>query len=149
MVELPEVFNDLVRLEIELWNAVDARLKAEFELTIARFEFLRVIDRIDGCRVQDIASELSITVGGTSKLVDRIEASGYCVRGANPDDRRSSILKLTKSGQRVLARANKVFSDELVRRLGEPLTVRELETLARALIKLRRAGARLDTTEGR
>lgn len=149
MVELPEVFNDLVRLEIELWNAVDARLKAEFELTIARFEFLRVIDRIDGCRVQDIASELSITVGGTSKLVDRIEASGYCVRGANPDDRRSSILKLTKSGQRVLARANKVFSEELDRRLGEPLTVRELETLARALIKLRRAGARLDTTEGR
>lgn len=149
MVELPEVFNDLVRLEIELWNAVDARLKAEFELTIARFELLRVIDRIDGCRVQDIASELSITVGGTSKLVDRIEASGYCVRGANPDDRRSSILKLTKSGQRVLARANKVFSEELDRRLGEPLTVRELETLARALIKLRRAGARLDTTEGR
>lgn len=149
MVELPEVFNDLVRLEIELWNAVDARLKAEFELTIARFEFLRAIDRIDGCRVQDIASELSITVGGTSKLVDRIEASGYCVRGANPDDRRSSILKLTKSGQRVLARANKVFSEELDRRLGEPLTVRELETLARALIKLRRAGARLDTTEGR
>lgn len=149
MVELPEVFNDLVRLEIELWNSVDARLKAEFELTIARFEFLRVIDRIDGCRVQDIASELSITVGGTSKLVDRIEASGYCVRGANPDDRRSSILKLTKSGQRVLARANKVFSEELDRRLGEPLTVRELETLARALIKLRRAGARLDTTEGR
>lgn len=149
MVELPEVFNDLVRLEIELWNAVDARLKAEFELTIARFEFLRVIDRIDGCRVQDIASELSITVGGTSKLVDRIEASGYCVRGANPDDRRSSILKLTKSGQRVLARANKVFSEELDRRLGEPLTARELQTLARALIKLRRAGARLDTTEGR
>ncbi|WP_328989402.1 MarR family transcriptional regulator [Kribbella sp. NBC_01245] len=148
MAELADVFNDLVRLEIELWDAVDARLKEEFELPIARFEFLRVIDRIDGCRVQDIARELSITVGGTSKLVDRIEASGYCVRGANPDDRRSSILKLTKSGQRVLTRATKVFQEELDSRLGEPLTARELETLARALTKLRRAGQALDT-EGR
>lgn len=149
MAELPEVFNDLVRLEIELWNAVDARLKSDFELPIARFEFLRVIDRIDGCRVQDIARELSITVGGTSKLVDRIEASGYCVRATNPDDRRSSILTLTKPGKRVLTRAAKVVQEELDRRLGEPLTARELETLARTLIKLRRAGARLDATEGR
>lgn len=99
--------------------------------------------------VQDIARERSITVGGTSNVVDRIEASGYCVRGANPDDRRSSILKLTKSGRRVLARATKVFQEELDRRLGEPLTARELETLPRALTKLRRAGLKLDTTEGR
>jgi hypothetical protein len=45
--------------------------------------------------VFDIAEELSLTVGGTSKLVDRIEAAGHCVRRANPDDRRSSIIELT------------------------------------------------------
>jgi hypothetical protein len=29
MSDLRQVFNDLIRFEIELWNAVDARLKRE------------------------------------------------------------------------------------------------------------------------
>jgi DNA-binding MarR family transcriptional regulator len=53
--------------------------------------------------VYDIAHELAITTGGTSKLVDRIEASGYCRRLPNPADRRSSLLELTPAGQRLFA----------------------------------------------
>jgi DNA-binding MarR family transcriptional regulator len=44
------------------------------------------MDRLSRCRVYDIAHELGITTGGTSKLVDRIEARGYCRRLPNPDD---------------------------------------------------------------
>ncbi|MFC0629462.1 MarR family winged helix-turn-helix transcriptional regulator [Kribbella deserti] len=149
MAELGGVFNDLVRLEIELWNAVDHRLRADFELPLSWFEFLQLIDRTENCRVQDIARDLSITVGGTSKLVDRIEAAGYCRRSVNPEDRRSSILTLTRTGRKVLTNATKAYQDELDRRLGEPLSVRELEGLSRTLTKLRQAGRRLGATEGR
>jgi MarR family transcriptional regulator, organic hydroperoxide resistance regulator len=34
MSDLRQVFNELVRFEIELWNAVDARLKTEFDLPL-------------------------------------------------------------------------------------------------------------------
>jgi len=71
-----------------------------------------VIDTIPGCRVYDIATELSSTTGGTSKLVDRIEASGYCRRLPNPADRRSSLLELTEEGQRMLAEAGVAFDEE-------------------------------------
>jgi hypothetical protein len=54
-----------------------------------------------------------MTIGGTSKLVDRIEASGYCTRSPNPGDRRSSVIELTLAGTAVLARAIAVFEDEL------------------------------------
>ena len=74
--ELRGLFNDLIRFEIELWNAVDARLKSEFNLPLSHFEPMSVMDRLSRCRVYDIAHELGITTGGTSKLVDRIEASG-------------------------------------------------------------------------
>ncbi len=90
--ELRRLFNDFIRFEIELWNAVDTRLKSEFDLPLTHFEPMSVIDRLPGCRVYDIARELGITTGGTSKLVDRIEASGYCRRLPNPADRRSSLL---------------------------------------------------------
>ena len=75
MSDLRQVFNDLIRFEIELWNAVDTRLKREFDLPMAHFEPMSVMDRLPKCRVYDIAVELGITTGGTSKLVDRIEAA--------------------------------------------------------------------------
>jgi DNA-binding MarR family transcriptional regulator len=67
------VFNVLIRFEIELWNAVDARLRADCDLPLSRFAPMQVIARHGSCRVHDIADELSMTVGGTSKQVDRIE----------------------------------------------------------------------------
>jgi DNA-binding MarR family transcriptional regulator len=141
--DLRQLFNDLIRFEIELWNAVDARLKSEFELPLTHFEPMTVIDRLPGCRVYDIASELGITTGGASKLVDRIEAGGYCRRLPNPADRRSSLLELTPEGRRLLAEAGAAFDEELQRWLGAAMPERTLRQFAGTLARLRTAGQRL------
>ncbi|MGH3257952.1 MAG: MarR family winged helix-turn-helix transcriptional regulator [Streptosporangiaceae bacterium] len=143
MPELRRLFNDIVRFEIELWNAVDARLKNEFDLPLTHFEPMSVIAGLPGCRVYDIARELGITTGGTSKLVDRIEASGYCRRLPNPEDRRSSLLELTPAGKRLFAEAGEAFDDELGRRLGTALPERTLRQFGATLSRLRAAGHRL------
>jgi MarR family transcriptional regulator, organic hydroperoxide resistance regulator len=143
MSDLRGLFNDIIRFEIELWNAVDARLKSDFGLPLTHFEPMSVIERIPRCRVYDIASELGITTGGTSKLVDRIEASGYCRRLPNPEDRRSSLLELTDEGRRIFAEAGRAFDDELQRYLGDALPERTLRQFASTLARLRAAGHRL------
>jgi MarR family transcriptional regulator, organic hydroperoxide resistance regulator len=140
MSDLRLVFNDLIRFEIELWNAIDDRLKSEFGLPLTHFEPMSVIDRLPRCRVYEIANELGITTGGTSKLVDRIEASGYCRRLPNPDDRRSSLLELTPEGRRLFAEAGRAFDDELQRRLGAAVPERTLRQFASTLSRLRAAG---------
>lgn len=112
-----QVFHDLVRFETELWGAVDERLRSEVELPLSWFESMLIVDQLEGCRVYDIAEALSITVGGTSKLVDRIEAAGLCERRPNPDDRRSSLISLTAAGRDRFTDAAVVFDDELSRRL--------------------------------
>jgi DNA-binding MarR family transcriptional regulator len=142
-VELAALFSQLVRLETELWNAVDSRLRADFDLPLARFEPMEVISRVDSCRVYDIAAELSITIGGTSKLVDRIEAAGHCRRVANPDDRRSSLIELTPSGRRLLAKAAVAFEDELTTRIGSVVSARQLAQLRNTLEQLRVANSRV------
>jgi len=142
MTDLPDLFHQLVRFETELWSAVDARLRAEFDLPLSRFEPMQVIARRPSCRVYDIAEELSITVGGTSKLVDRIESAGHCVRRANPGDRRSSIIELTTAGRRVLAKAAKVFDDELQTRIEIALPARSLQQFYSTIVKLRAANIR-------
>lgn len=144
MSDLRRLFNDFIRFEIELWNAVDARLKSEFDLPLTHFEPMSVIDRLPGCRVYDIARELGITTGGTSKLVDRIEASGYCRRLPNPADRRSSLLELTPEGRRMLAEAGVAFDEELRRWLGSAVPERTLRQFAATLTRLRAAGHRIE-----
>jgi DNA-binding MarR family transcriptional regulator len=137
--DMTRLFSELVRLETELCGVVERRLRADHGLPLAHFEFMRVIARTPNCRVQDIATELSITVGGTSKIVDRIEAAGHCARRANPDDRRSSIVELTPAGKRLLARAAGSVEDELRRRLGPALSDRSSAQFTRSLTRLRAA----------
>ena len=115
MSEARELFHDLIRFETELWTAIDERLLADVGLPLSWFEPMTVIDQNEVCRVNDIAEALSITVGGTSKLVDRLETAGLCVRRPNPDDRRSSLISLTPSGEQRLADAAVVFDNELAR----------------------------------
>jgi MarR family transcriptional regulator, organic hydroperoxide resistance regulator len=141
------MFSELVRLETELWDAVEGRLQKDHGVNLPTFEFLQVISRVSGCRVQDIAAELSITVGGTSKIVDRIEAAGLCVRRANPGDRRSSIIELTAAGKRLLTRATVTVEDELRRRVGTAMPERSLAQFTKTLTKLRTAVRLADATE--
>jgi MarR family transcriptional regulator, organic hydroperoxide resistance regulator len=140
VAELRQLFDDLIRFEIEIWNAIDARLKRDFDLPLTHFEPMLVIDRSPGCRVYDIASALKITTGGTSKLVDRIEARGYCRRLPNPGDRRSSLLELTAAGHKLLAEAGEAFDEELEHWLGSAVPERTLRQFASTLARLRQAG---------
>ncbi|MDH4353887.1 MAG: hypothetical protein OEW41_07885, partial [Actinomycetota bacterium] len=77
-VDLAGLFNELVRVETELWDLVDHRLREDHDLPLSWFEPMQVVDRVVDCRVVDIAHALSITVGGASKLVDRLEHAGWC-----------------------------------------------------------------------
>jgi DNA-binding MarR family transcriptional regulator len=110
MTDPAAMFAALVRVETRLWNLVDARLRAEHDLSVGVLQFLQLMDRQAPCRVQDISRTLEITVGATSKAVDRIEARGWCERRANPGDRRSSLLALTPAGRGMLAAATPTFA---------------------------------------
>ena len=138
-VDPAELFNELIRYETELWNAVEASLRRSHGLDLSWFEPMMVIERTPACRVNDIAEALSITVGGTSKLVDRIEAAGWCQRRSNPNDSRSSLIELTAAGRRLLAAASKTFAKELDLHFASALTPRALEQLSTCVRQLRAA----------
>lgn len=93
-------FDTVVRYETYLWNHLDDRLRAAGGVSLSTLSALRVVRHHDGTgRVQDLRTDLGITVGAASKLVDRLERDGLAVRSANPDDRRSSLVTLTAAGE--------------------------------------------------
>jgi DNA-binding MarR family transcriptional regulator len=75
-------------------------------------------------------------VGGTSKLVDRIERAGFLARQPDPDDRRASRVKLTAAGKRKLAAAVKTYEAEVGSILRGVLTVKEQRQMSDCVSRL-------------
>jgi DNA-binding MarR family transcriptional regulator len=123
---------DLIRLEIAVWDRVDARLREAHELPLAFFESLLFISRAPrgSVRVGDLARELRVTVGGTSKLVDRIERTRLIAREPDPNDRRASRLVLTTAGKRKLTAAVKTYEAEVATILGVVLSPGEQQQMS-------------------
>ena len=123
--------SDLIRLEIALWDRVNTRLKKEHDLPLAFFESLYFIAHSRGAslRVGDLARALRITIGATSKLVDRIETAGLIRRELDADDRRASRLVLTAAGTRTLADASVTYEAEMATILDTTLSTNEQQHL--------------------
>ncbi|MEU7875262.1 MarR family transcriptional regulator [Dactylosporangium sp. NPDC049140] len=130
MTDLAELFERIVRLQVELFAVVDARLREELDLLLIALLPLRVVAATPGCRVQDIADGVGISVGGASKSADRLERGGWVRRIDNPADRRSSLLELTPEGERVVAAGSAVIREEMEARLGPVLGARGLDRFA-------------------
>lgn len=131
-----EWLSDLVRLQISLWDRVDGRLKTDHDLSLPFFEVLHAVAAAPatGLRVGDLARDLRITVGGASKLVDRVERAGLIARRPDPEDRRAQRLVLTGAGRDILAAARSSYAAELAATLDpvlSPAEQRDLHGLVR------------------
>lgn len=130
-----EFFDALVRYEVGLWSAVDRELAHAGLIRLGQLHAMRVIDRLDGqARVQDLSTDIGITVGAASKLVDRLERDGLAVRSPNPANRRSSWIALSVSGQQALAAALAVAHEALDGAVGKE----DVQPLVAALGRLQK-----------
>ncbi len=60
-------------------------------------------------RMSVIAQRLVISRGGTTKVIDRLEAMGYVLRRPDADDRRATVVELTRAGREALKRARPII----------------------------------------
>jgi DNA-binding MarR family transcriptional regulator len=82
--------------------------------------------------MSDLAAQLTLSRGGITKLVDRLQEAGYLTRVACPEDRRSLRAELTPAGERMLEEMRAVYEEEIGRHLGA-LTCEQAEQVRSAL----------------
>jgi DNA-binding MarR family transcriptional regulator len=130
--------SDVIRLEIVLWDRIDARLKRDHALPLASFEALFVLGGAPagGLRVGALARALRITVGGASKLLDRIERAGLLRRAPDGADRRASRVLLTDAGAHALAAAGATYEAEMATVLDAALSADEQRRLHALVARL-------------
>jgi DNA-binding MarR family transcriptional regulator len=96
-------------------------------------------------RMSDIADWLTLSRGGITKIVDRLEQAGLLERIACSYDRRILQARLTPAGERMYSEMEAIHVAELERDLGR-LTPEEIGIVASALGKV--GAAACPATEG-
>jgi MarR family transcriptional regulator, multiple antibiotic resistance protein MarR len=135
-VSATSFFDDLVRCETRLYNALNEHLRGQHGISMGQFELMNYLRQAPGSRVGDLASAFAIGIGATSKGIDRLENHGWVQRIPNPADRRSSLLELTPVGEDLADQARRSCEE----RLSELLDVSpgQLAALATTMATLRR-----------
>ena len=115
-------------------DRVGKALAAQDLPPISWFELLWAIDKspTGRPRMSDLAEYLTLSRGGITKLVDRLNDAGYIERVSCAEDRRSLQAELTPAGERMLAEMREVYTGELARHFGT-ISAAEAELITEAL----------------
>lgn len=131
-------FGRLVEAYSLLERHLGAAMLAEAGLPHVWFEVLVRLARSEGGQLtmSALADEVVLTTGGVTRLIDRIEASGYVERRPCPTDRRVAYAAITAAGRDVLEQAAIVHARNL-RAVFAGFDDADLTTLDNLLDRLR------------
>ena len=91
----------LLACSTQIEQEIRSRLRQQFATTLPRFDYLAQLERHpDGLRMNALSRYLMVTGGNVTGLTDQLVAEGHVERALDPQDRRSSIVKLTAAGRR-------------------------------------------------
>ena len=126
----------LLACATQIESEIRRRLRAQFGVTLARFDYMAQLYRYkDGLKMRELSRYLMVTGGNVTGLTDDLERDGLVAREASPSDRRAWILRLTPKGRRAfeaMAQEHERWILELLGGLDER-TVQQLYTQLGAL----------------
>jgi len=87
------------------------------DISYIEYRALRVLSKTDACTMQVLGQQLGFTKSGATRIIDRLEHSGYARRERNEDDHRVCCVTLTDAGRALAER----IVDEFARKTGTSL----------------------------
>jgi DNA-binding MarR family transcriptional regulator len=128
----------LVRSHRRLADLLGRELEQSVGIPLVWFDVLIHIGGADEGRLtmSKLSSEVSLTTGGVTRLVDRMVEAGLVARQNCPSDRRSVHVVLTPAGHAMLDRAIGAHIEGIDRHLMTPLNTADRAALRAALSKL-------------
>ncbi len=123
---------------------LERELQEALGIPLTFFEVLLRLGRTPGAGValNALATQVSFSSGGFSRLVDRMEAQGLVQRRPCPSNRRSTLVALTETGRSTLDTAVEVHGRGLQRLLHDRLDADQLRVLDAVMRTLREADPR-------
>ena len=132
-----EAWRAVVTTHAAVTERVQKALAAADLPPLSWFELLSAVKRspTGRPRMGELAEWLTLSRGGITKLVDRLQDAGCLARVYCSEDRRSLKAELTPTGEKLLAEMRVVYEGELERYLAT-LSPKESELITTALQKV-------------
>jgi DNA-binding MarR family transcriptional regulator len=84
---------------------VRRRLRKQFGETLPRFDLMAQLERVeDGMTLGEVSKRMMVSAGNVTSLVERLVQIGYIERRTDPNDRRSHLIRLSKTGRKHFGR---------------------------------------------
>lgn len=99
-----------LRSALQRYYRVTEEIGMKYRLTPEQYTLLMMIKahcetQPDGARVGEIARRMELARNGMAERIRRAEAAGLVRRSRDPNDRRVSLIRLSKQGERRFAQA--------------------------------------------
>jgi DNA-binding MarR family transcriptional regulator len=116
---------------------VRSRLRAQFNITLPRFDLMAQLERHpEGLKMGVLSKRMMVTGGNVTGITDQLVEENLVMREDNPGDRRAYIVKLTPAGRKVfkqMAESHEKWVLELFAGLSE----RDVGALYKLLAQLK------------
>jgi DNA-binding MarR family transcriptional regulator len=127
----------LIHTYTRLWELVEAQMRHDHQLTMARYDVLAHLDLAGGrLGLSELAAAILLSPSGLSKLLDRMEASGQVRRDSDPRDARAAFAVITPNGRALARKARQSHHQFLQQTFGDALDQRDLTDLTRITRRL-------------
>lgn len=114
-----KVWLRLLACTTQIETEIRRRLRKEFGITLARFDYLAQLHRHpEGLRMSALSRYLMVTGGNVTALTDDLESEGLVLRETDADDRRSFKVALTPAGRKAFEKVAQVHEGWVVELLA-------------------------------
>ncbi|MBC3930163.1 MarR family winged helix-turn-helix transcriptional regulator [Undibacterium curvum] len=100
-------------------NEIRSRLRAEFGITLPRFDLMAQLERYpDGLRMGELSRRMMVTGGNVTGITDQLEQEGLVQRVIDTNDRRAYSVRLTPAGRKGFSKMAAVHEEWIAELLG-------------------------------
>ena len=129
---------NLLRTTRFVENRLREDMRLSYDLTLPRFEILAMLQRSEtGLRMTDLSSQLMVSNGNVTGIVDRLVEDGLVERVPVPGDKRASLVRLTYKGEAVFAEMADVH-ERWVNELLDVVTAEDADHMINRLNEVRK-----------
>ena len=100
MEDLRKLSNIIVEFYEKLSNWEHAIVEGS-GFSLSQMHAIEILGAHETLKMKELAEKLGITTGTLTVTIDKLEKKGVVVRKANPKDRRSYVIELTKAGKKI------------------------------------------------
>lgn len=129
----------LLSCETLIERHLRALFRLNFSVTLPQFDVLSELERADKpLTMSELSTELMVSNGNVTGVIDRLEKSGFVKRNRAEHDRRIQYIALSAKGRKefaTMARQHERWLEELF----QDLSVKDMSNLQNLLLKMRKS----------